>query len=223
VGQELVDVLKSRPIPRPAPLAVGIDDILPKIVVYRLLEPVLRMPETFQLICQEDNMEHLLGNLAVNELDMVFSDSPVSPAVKIRAFNHLLGQSGIVIMGTRNLFEKYRREFPHSLNNAPLLLPMTNTNIRRSLDHFFSATGITPVIKGEFDDISLMELFGKNGTGLVPISAVVENEIRKMYNLQTVGILEGVAIQFYVITTERKISHPAVATVFKNAEKKFFS
>ena len=54
-------------------IEVGVADVLPRWIVYQLLEPALRLPEPIQLICHDDKTERLLSRLALNELDVVLT------------------------------------------------------------------------------------------------------------------------------------------------------
>lgn len=223
LGRELQNMIKGLPVARPWPFAVGIDDILPKLIVYRLLEPVVRMPEPIRLVCREDNVDHLWADLATGELDLILTDSPMPPSVKVRGFNHLLGECGIRVMGTRSLARKYRRGFPRSLEGAPFLLPMGNTSVRGTLRHFFDAHGLHPAIKGEFDDNALLEVFGQKGVGLFPVPEAIRQEVQSRYGVEDVGRLAGVKFQVYAISTERRVRHPAVAALSQAARNGFLT
>lgn len=63
LGRELQDVLKGRPRGRPLRLFVGISEMVPKLIAYRVLQPVLAMSEPVQIICEEDSPERLLADL----------------------------------------------------------------------------------------------------------------------------------------------------------------
>ena len=108
-GRELTDVLKGRTAGRPVRLVVGISDGLPKLTVHRLLQPALRLPEPVQIICHEGRPEQLLAELAISGLDLVLMDAPASPAIRVRAFSHLLGSSGTSFFGVPALAAKYRK------------------------------------------------------------------------------------------------------------------
>ena len=133
LGQELMDTLEGRPVEGRQRLRVGIADIVSKQVAYLLLEPALRSPEPVQLICYEGKPAALMSQLSVYELDIVISDSPIPPEVKLKGFNHLLGESGLTFVGVDELAAKYRVGFPHSLEGAPVLLPTDNTSLRREI------------------------------------------------------------------------------------------
>jgi len=123
LGRELMDTLKDRPTGRPVRLVVGVADALSKQIAYRLLEPALSLPETVQVVCREDKPDRLLAELSVHNLDVVLSDSPMPAAVRVRAFNHLLGECGVTVFAAPKLASTLRRRFPASLDGATWLLP----------------------------------------------------------------------------------------------------
>ena len=136
LGQEFTSTMKERPTGRPLRFCVGIVDVLPKLVAFRLLEPALHLGTPVRLICREDRPDHLLADLATHEVDVVLSDAPASPVVNIHAFNHLLGESGVSFFGPQKLTH-LKKGFPRSLDGAPFLLPLENTAFRRDLNEWF--------------------------------------------------------------------------------------
>ena len=66
----------------------------------------------------------------MHNVDVVLSDAPVGPSIRIRAFNHLLGECGIVFFATAKLAAAHRRNFPKSLDRAPVIRPTGNTTLR---------------------------------------------------------------------------------------------
>jgi LysR family transcriptional activator of nhaA len=223
VGKEMIEALRGRPTGRPRRLVVGVADILPKLVVYRILEPALHLPEPVQVVCHEEKPESLLAELSIRGLDIVLSDSPVPPEVKVRAFHHLLGESDVSVFGTPQLAKRYRRSFPRSLDGAPFLLPTGNTALRRSLDSWFDAEGISPLIRGEFEDLALLQTFGQEGVGLFVAPTVVEPQVRSRYRVSLLGRIESVRLRFYVISIEKRLQHPAVVAITNAARMKMFA
>src|SRR5262249_12491739 len=53
VGREMLETLRGGPAGRPMHLTVGAADAVPKLVVYRLLRPVTKGPDTVHLVCRE--------------------------------------------------------------------------------------------------------------------------------------------------------------------------
>ena len=222
LGQELVKTFEGHPTEGRTKLRVGIADVLSKQVAHVLLAPVLQSAEPVSLACFEGKPATLLSQLSMYELDLVLSDSPIPPDVKLKGFSHLLGESAITLFGAKTLAAKYRRGFPQSLNDAPMLLPTENTSIRRSLDYWFTANGIHPLIAGEFEDSALMKVFGQAGAGVYPIPSVIEQETRQVFGGGVVGRIESVRAQYYAISVERRLTHPGVETVIKAAQREIF-
>jgi len=222
LGQELTETLKGKPTRRPLRLSVGVADVLPKLLTYQLLEPALHLPEPVQLHCDESGLVELLTELARHRLDLVLSDSPMGPEVNVRAYNHLLGECGVSILGSSSLARKYRRGFPQSLNNAPFLLPTQKSMLRRSLDQWFDAQSIRPELRGEFDDSALLKVFGQAGMGLFPVPSAVAKETCRQYHAQLVGRLDAVRERYYAISVERRLRHPAIKAITEAAHGTLF-
>jgi LysR family transcriptional activator of nhaA len=203
-------------------LVVGVADVVPKLVARRILEPALVHPDPVHLVCREDKPERLLAELAVHNLDVVISDAPVGPSIRIRAFSHLLGECGVTFFATRELARTHRRKFPKSLDGAPMLLPTENTALRRALDHWFSARGVRPRVVGEFDDAALLKVCGQTGMGIFPTQSVIADEVRRQYRVEAVGSADPVRERFYAISIERKLKHPAVVAISEEARAKLF-
>jgi len=197
LGHELLQTIRGRPTGRPARLVVGISDALPKLIVYRLLQPALAQAEDAQLICHEGRPEALLTELAVHRLDVVLADAPVPPAVRVKAFNHLLGECGVTLMAAPREAARLRRRFPRSLDGAPVLLPSAHTTLRRSLDAWFERRSVRPRVLAEFDDSALLKAFGQATGACFPVPAAVEREVRRQYGVAVVGRLDGIRERYY--------------------------
>lgn len=217
LGRELQDVLKGRPGGRPAYLVAGISDHLPKLVAYRMLRPALEGAEPIRLVCHEDSPEKLIVELAEHKLDVVLADAPFDSAVRVKAYSHLLGSCPVALFATPALAKTYRKGFPACLDNAPFLLPMAVSTLRRSLDRWFEANGLRPRVVGEFKDSALMKTFGGSGCGIFAAPTVVEAEVTRSYSVVKIGILPSVVERFYAISVERRIKHPAVLRISEAA------
>jgi LysR family transcriptional activator of nhaA len=222
IGRELREALQGRATDRPMRVMIGITDVLPKLVAYRLLEPALHLEEPVHLTCQEGKLEQLVAELAVYNLDVVLSDAPIGPLVKVRAFNHLLGESSVSFFGVPSLATVYRQQFPQSLQQAPLLAPTDNTVLRRNLDQWFEAQGLHPTIVGEFEDSALLNVFGQQGIGLFTAPTIIEAEVQRQYNVELIGRVDAVKERFYAITISRKLRHPAVIAMSNAARQDLF-
>lgn len=217
LGRELLSTVKGMPQDRPRSLLIGVVEHLPKILVYRLLENTFDMPESVRVVCQEDKFERLLTQLALHHLDVILSDVPAQPIVKVRAFNHLLGECGISFFAAPKLAERYRHDFPRCLNGAPLLLFTGETALRRSLDEWFDSQKLHPVTRGEFSDSALLKIFGEAGTGLFVMPSAVEREVAKRCAVEVIGRVPEVRARCYAISSERRLRDPAWEAITEHA------
>ena len=165
----------------------------------------------------------LLAALAVQELDVVLADTPAASELRVRAFNHLLGECGVTLFSTPKLATKYRRGFPRALDGAPFLLPGPASTLHGALEQWFDKKHIHPRIVGEFDDSTLVEVFGQGGSGVFAAPSAVEASVRLQYGVAVVGRLEEVRERFYAISIERRLKHPAVIAITESARSELFS
>jgi LysR family transcriptional activator of nhaA len=222
LGREMADTVKGRSTGKPRRLEVGIANVVPKLVVRRLLEPALNLPEPVRLVCREDSYEKLLADLALHTLDIVISDAPVPTGSSVRAFNHLLGETGTSFFATPSLAKTFSRSFPASLHGAPMLLPLESLPLRRSLNHWFDRNEIKPRVVAEFEDSALLKVFGADGVGLFAAPSVVEKEVMAQYGVRVLGRTEEVRERFYAISVERRLKHPAVLAITDAARQELF-
>jgi LysR family transcriptional regulator, transcriptional activator of nhaA len=222
IGAELSDALLGRPTARPARLAVGIADNMPKLVAWRILEPALRGPDAVHLVCAEGKPDLLLLDLAAHAHDLVLADAPANSLSPVRAFNHLLGESSVSIFAAPKEAARLRSGFPRSLGGARLFVPVQSAALRRSLAHWLDAEGIRPQIVAEFQDSALLAEFGRTGDGAFPAPTVVEEELRRRYGVVSAGRLPGVEERFYAISVQRRLRHPAVVAITERARSELF-
>lgn len=222
ISTELEDVLEGRTPSALLSLRVGVAMVVPKLLAYRVLEPVLKLDEQVNLICNEAPLEDLLADLSIHNLDMVLSDSPVTPTINTTAYNHVLGESGISFFATTSLAQKYTENFPYSLNNAPMLMPTPGSALRRMLELWFEKKKIRPLVVAEFEDRALMKAFGEASAGIFTTPTAVEADVLRKYAVTVVGRTTEVKERFYAISIERKIKHPAISAITKNARLDLF-
>lgn len=223
LGRELTDVLKGRPRGRPMRLVVGITDLIPKLVAYRILRPALAIKGGVQLVCHEDTRERLLLSLSAHELDLVLTDAPADSSIRVRVFNHLLGSCGVALFAAPALAARYRKNFPQSIDGAPFLLPMQNSAFRGILDRWFDAHSIRPRVVAEFQDTALLNMFGQAGAGIFAAPTAISYEVRTRNRVVAIGELESAVAEYYAISAERKIKHPAVGIISDAARTKLFA
>ena len=221
-GRELQLAVKGLPTGERLRFSVGVADVIPKAVAERLLRPAVDKVPDLSLACREGPLPQLLAALALHELDVVLSDSPATETVKVKVFNHLLGECGIGFLASPAL-AGLKRKFPRSLHGAPALLPAAGTSLRRGLDAWFETQGVRPLVVGEFDDSALLEAFGRRGRGFFAVPTVIEPEVCEQMGLVSIGRTDDVREKYYAITVERRLRHPAVVALADVARAETFN
>ncbi|MGD9095886.1 MAG: transcriptional activator NhaR [Chromatiales bacterium] len=222
LGVELQDVLAGKTPGASITLRVGVAMIVPKLLAYRVLEPILQMEESVRLICSEAPLVDLLADLSVHKLDVVLADSPINPTLNIRAYNHLLGESGVSFFSTPDEAAELEAGFPHSLDGMTMLMPSSGSSLRRDLDLWLERNNINPVIIAEFDDRALMKAFGERGAGVFTSPTAVEKDVLDKYGVRVIGRSAELTERYYLISAERRIKNPAVSAITQVARDILF-
>ena len=223
ISDELQDVLAGRTPGGGLTLNVGIAMVVPKLLAHRVLAPALRMGEPVQLKCYEKPLTDLLADLSVHKLDLVLADSPLNPALNIRAYNHPLGESPIAFFAAASMAARFREDFPRSLQGAPMLMPTTASALRRALDFWLDREQLKPVVVAEIEDRALMKTFGEAGAGIFTAPQAVETDVLAKYEVEVIGRTEDIKERLYVISAERRIKHPAVSVITEAARSGLFA
>jgi LysR family transcriptional activator of nhaA len=223
LGREMLDTVKGRSTGQPLRLDVGVVDVVPKLVVRRLLQPALSLSEPVRIVCYEASYEKLLAELALHSLDIVIAESPVPSGSSVRAFNHLLGETGVSFFGAKSLATTFKRGFPKSLGGAPMLLPLDNSVLGRALHQWFDRHGIKPRVVAQFEDSALLKVFGADGVGIFTAPTVVEKEVCRQYGVSVLGRAPEVRERFYAVSIERRLKNPAVVAISEAARHELFA
>lgn len=223
LGQELTYRLKTKQALMPTTMNVGIVDSTPKLVALRVLKPAFELEDSIKVVCREGSLDQLLGDLAVHKLDLIISDRAVPAGTHVKAYNHPLGSSTISFFANRKLAPNYDGEFPAVLNNAPMLLAVNESPTRRALEEWFDNIDVSPQVLAEFDDSALLKAFGEAGIGIFPAPTAIADEVSQMYDAVKIGTAESVVENYFAISPERKLKHPAVLSLTQAARQRLFA
>ncbi|MDZ4693827.1 MAG: LysR family transcriptional regulator [Deltaproteobacteria bacterium] len=222
IGKELQNSIRGGKSDTGWNLRVGVVDVVPKLISYRLIEPALLLPEPVRVVCNEGKHDDLLEQLSRNRIDLVISDTPSSRAGELKVFNHLLGETTVSVFGAPQLAADFRKGFPATLNGAPILLPMRGSVLRGLLDAYFDKHQITSNVVAEFEDSALAKVFGQSGHGLFFAPSAIESEIKRTFEVELVGRLESIRERFFVISVDRRLKNPAIAAITEAARNDLF-
>lgn len=222
LGDELLDAARDQPTRSGQPFRVGIADSVAKMIAYRLIEPAMRIAEPIRLICREGRLAALLADLSVHRLDLVIADRPMPTNLNVRGYNHFLGESPLAVFGAPALTPAPAASFPAVVDDAPFLLPGEDVAIRPRLIQWFEALGLRPRIIGEFDDSALLKAFGQAGAGFFVAPTAIADHVVQQYGVELIGKIDSVCEQLYAITTERRLTHPAIVAISQTAQREVF-
>ncbi len=217
LGHDLEDAVVRHSGERPMRLTVGVADVLPKRVAHALIAPVFRLPGKIRIECREASPERLLGDLAIQDVDLVLSDGPLPSSVSVRAYGKLLMETGLCLMAAPELARVILPAFPRSLTGTPLLVPTERAAMRREMDRWLDEHHLYPVVTGEFDDFALMGVFAQAGAGAIVVPEVIAEDAALEFRLERVGTLEGVRGSFYALCLEHSQDRPAVRAILDGA------
>ena len=222
-GRELMNAVKQRPGKHPVRVNIGLTDAFPKLIAFQILRAAFRSEAAVHMICREGEIGPLVNHLQAHRLDIVLADEPASSALKAKTFNHKLGRSGVTFCAIPPLAATLRRNFPKSLDGAPALLPTQNMGMRAALETWFDSKGIRPRVVGEFEDSALMEVCSTGGRGFTAVHTVVDRAALKHYGLRVIARVDECGTDFYAITAERRVKHPAAVAITEHAYSSVFA
>ena len=224
LGAELQEAVREpAKLGRALEFRVGVVDVVPKSMAYRLVEPATQLPEPVRVVCREWKLDSLLAELALHRLDLVISDAPIPASISVRAFSHRLGTSGVNFFAAPALLERCSGAFPQCLDGAPMLLPGEDSALGQRLRAWFKANSLHPRVVGEFDDSALAKEFGRRGAGIFVGPSVLSHEIEKQLGVKTLGVAAEVVDEFFAISVERRVKHPCVVAITQSARNELFA
>lgn len=200
-------------------LDVGVVGAIPKTIGYRLLEPALEAEQTGLVRVRQDTQEKLLQELGAGRLHAVISDAAPIRASALKLHTHPLGSSEILLYGRAALAARYRRNFPRSLEGAPMVMPGPDATLRRGLERWLAARGIRVEAVGEIDDAGMLRALGAS-RGLFPVRAALRSEVEEGLGALRVGRLAGLVEHYFVISLERRVRHAGVAVLIEAARRR---
>ncbi len=217
--RELEETVRGRVGGRPLRLVVGLSATVPNLVAFHLLNPAFTLESPVRLVLREKATDRLMAELSTHEVDLVLADMPIPQNVSVQAFNHPLGSSPIDIFGPPLLAHLARDDFPHSLDGQPFLLPAEGYALRRSIDDWFARNAIQPRVVAEVEDIDLINVLAEAGAGMFAAPSTIADDLRVRFAVERIGRAEGIRQQFFAITVDRRLKHPAVVAITEAARR----
>lgn len=222
LGDEVLETLSGEGLRQSRRFRVGIADAVSKVLAYRLLQPAMALDEPIRLIGREGGLALLLSELAVHRLDLILSDQAMPTHLNVRAYSHLLGECHLCVFASEKLAQSLDGPFPALLDKAPMLLPGEDGALQSQLLKWLDRHRLHPLMIGEFDDSALMKAFGRAGAGVFVAPAATRAQICQQYQVVEIGQIDEITEQVWAITTEPRMSDPAIMAISLNAHNDVF-
>lgn len=219
-GQALVETLQAREHGHLHQFTIGITDVIPKVLAFDFVKSAMKSAETTRFIFKEGDFETLVGELAINKLDLILSDRPISPGTPVKALSHFLGETGISFFAQCDK-QALSNNFPRSLHHAPMLLPGDKSRMKTVLEAWFNEQQLRPDIVAEFDDSALLKRFGEEGFGAFCAPSIIEQDVVKQYNVACIGRIADIKERYYAITGHDNQKRPIVKTLMEETKAIF--
>lgn len=215
LGQELKDTLTGSFVPGSREINIGILDVVPKILAYRIIQPAFHNFSNLTVNCNEGKFDMLLSQLASGELDLLISDRPVPAGVSIKAYNHFLGDSGVSFLASKKIKNELRGKFPLCLKDANMLLPSSECTLHGQLLSWFEKKNVKPKVVANFQDTAIMKITASEGVGVLPLPSIIAKKVSKEFDLHILGSTSDIKEPIYVISLERRLKHDVIIEIFK--------
>jgi LysR family transcriptional activator of nhaA len=218
LGSELLEAATEQRAHR---LRVGMLPSVPRSLLYEALRPALEREAKTRVELSVAGVDAACRALVTGHLHVVFADRLPAGTAAGPVHSHLVGETRIGLFATARAAQRYRSDFPHSLDGAPMLLPSAGSPLREGLAAWFAQEGFRPRIVGEFDDVPMMKGFASRGHGVVPIRMVLAQEARHRYALVPVGVVPGLVDRLYALTLGKRVRHPGIQRLIDQCRGKF--
>lgn len=213
IGDELIKWLQGGSAEQSHNLKVGVCNGVDMSVALQLLSRALNAQHPPTLCCVSSDAERLLQELRLRNYDLAVLTAPPACSDPNSTFSHLLATLEVSLYGPPGMAKSHSSGLPRSLHRAPVVLPVQNSSLRQSLDHWFEAQGIEPDVKSEIDDSELRKSVAANCAALTFAPTDALRDVRQRYGLEAIGVIQGVEEKIYAVTTQRKIRNPAIAQI----------
>jgi LysR family transcriptional activator of nhaA len=216
MGREFLDSFQDRTQKGRLRIQIGVSNSIPKTFANALLRFILIADPDAHIILHEDTLEGMLEELKNHRLDLVLSDMPFQASNQDGIGNHLIGKIPIAFCAHPRLAQKYK-SFPRQLDNAPMILPTSHSQLYFSVQEFFATHQIIPKIIAEVQDVELIHRMALDGMGIAPLNrfSVLHSSTKGKLVILDKKPKHGIHDAIYLIVKRRKNTHPLVEKILR--------
>ena len=129
-------------------------------------------------------------------------------------------ESGFTFFAAETLFKNSSKAFPQCLSDYPWLMQSKKSAVRTRLSSWLAKHNISSDIIAEFDDSALMKSFGQAGFGVFSSPTLIEEYVVDKYDVKIIGRTDEIKENYYIISPERRLKHPAIIEIVNATHKK---
>ncbi len=213
LGEELVQTVNNSSFSDKALFRIGVMSGLPKSMTVDVVDLLRKEFPRSPLSIHEGNFINLKQNLLDHEIDILISNyAPVDQTDLF--FVKKFKKEPISFYGTSE-FKELANDFPKSIEAAPVVLPNKFSHMRSSVDYWFKKNNIHYNLSAEVQDSSLKKYLAQEGHGIVPLAEFSAKQFVDEGKLFSIGRLEDVYEEYYLIMTKRLLKVPAAEFLVK--------
>jgi LysR family transcriptional activator of nhaA len=219
LGRELNDVARGQLTPGRRALRVGVVAGLPKTLVHHLLAPALDDLQMGSVEVVQQSLAHLVEALISGRLHLALADELPVTVQPSPVHAHVLGATKIFLYAAAGVAAALEGSFPALLEQQAFVLPPSSVALRRSLDAWLVRNKLHIQVRAEVEDAGLLRVFGSAGRGIFPVRAALRAEVEDLHDVAQLGACDGVLERYYLLSTEPRLEHPAIASIVDGARR----
>ena len=213
LGQELIQVIHQQSFRRRISLSVGAVDAIPKHLISTIVDFAHKKTGCFLSIL-EGPPSDLLREIIAHRIDVIITDQDLISQNTKNLFSKKIISGNVGAYAT-NKFIKLRKNFPHSLNGVPAILPTNHSRLHAELEHYFHTHHIFLDRIAETQDSMLQKILASKGDGVIFLPDLAVTNLIQKERLIKLGTLKNVIVEFYLLFSKRIIENPALNQLIK--------
>ncbi len=213
LGNEMIETLHDQPSMNRTHLQIGSLDTIPKHLTLLIAQTAISI-QPCTLSIQEGHSDELIRELLQHRLDLVITNRVIYEAPK-KVYSKQIARLPLLVLGSKK-FLSYKKNFPASLDGAPFILPTADSHVRHEIEHFCKLQKIRPDFAIETQDLMMQKMMAIENMGMIALPQFAAAEYLKRKELYTIGSLEGVYEELYLVAASRKIENPIATKIMES-------
>lgn len=201
LANELVETISGGERQQIQQLRIGAVATLSRNFQDNFLRPIISSKQV-RLVLRSGSLDELLEQLAIHQLDLVLSNTPVIAEAQKPWRCRRIDRQKVCLVG-RPLAGDEAFSFERDLASIRLLLPGRSSDIRGQFDVLCEDLKLEPDVYAEVDDMAMLRLLTRDSGAVAVLPEVVVQDELRNGTLEKYCTVPQVYENFYAITTKR--------------------